>query len=242
LRKQDQFELVFRNFVTDFGGTVLAEASGGHTADYLFPKHNIIAELKSLTVDQTDSMERKLTPVIMDWIRKNGQIPNGVREGDKYVVEIKNMPPEIQTVWLKFLKASAEVLIRDANRQIRDTKQRLALPSAKGLMIIANEGNPYHNDPRSFRLLLGDILRKRTPQGDLRFPHINAAVNFSVKDVKARDQGMYFWANLQMSQAPDEDVSPMVNFQKELQQAWYRYIEKVCHVEVRQHSEASATP
>jgi hypothetical protein len=242
VKKQNPFEFIFHDFVTDFGGEVLPEAPDGHTADYLFPKHNIIAELKSLTVDQTEDMNQKLTPAVMEWIKKSGRKPVGVVGGDKYVVEIKDMPPEIQDVWLKWLKAPADILIRDANRQIRDTKERLRLLSAKGLILIANEANVYHNHPEDYKRLIVEILRKRTPQGDLRFPHIHAAVYFSVKDVKSRDQGMYFWANLQMRQTPDEDMTPMAEFQKELQQAWYRYIEKVCQIEVRRHSGPVGSP
>lgn len=48
---------------------------------------------------------------------------------------------------------------------------------------------------------------------------------------------MYFWANLQMKQAPDEDTSPMATFQAELQQGWYRYIEELIGIEIRQHSQ-----
>jgi len=106
VKKQNPFEFIFHDFVTDFGGEVLPEVPDGHTADYLFPKHNIIAELKSLTVDQTENMNRKLTPAVMEWIKKSGRKPVGVVEGDKYMVEIKDMPPEIQDVWLKWLKSA----------------------------------------------------------------------------------------------------------------------------------------
>ena len=236
LKKQNPFESIFHDFVTDFGGDVLPEAPDGHTADYLFPKHNIIAELKLLTVDQTEDMNRKLSPAVIEWIRKNGRIPVGVFEGDKCMVEIKDMPPEIQDLWLKLLKGPIDILIRDANRQIRDTKERLNMPLAKGMLLIANEANVYHSVPEDYRRLIAEILRKRTQLGELRFPHINAAVYFSLKDVKSRHEGMYFWDPLQMKQTPDEDVTPMAEFQKELQQAWYRYIEKACQIEVRQHS------
>jgi hypothetical protein len=91
--------------------------------------------------------------------------------------------------------------------------------------------------PDSFTRLIAEILRKRTQAGDLRYPHINGAVYFSLKDVKSRDEGMYFWANLQMKQEPNEDVSPMTTLQNELEQAWYRYVEKSFRIRVRQHSQ-----
>jgi hypothetical protein len=237
VKKSNPFECFFRGFVEDFGGEVLSEAQEGSTADYFFRSQDIVAELKTLTVDQTDDINRKLTPRVLEWIRKNGQIPSGLTEGSKHFVAFKDMPREIQIFWLSLLKAAIEPLIRDANKQIRDTKLRMNLRSAKGMMLIANGSNLYHDHPDSFRRLIAEVLRKRTPTGDLRFPYINAAVCFSFNDVKSRDEGMYYWANLQMKQTPDEDTGPIATFQAELQQSWYRYIQKLIGIEVRQHSQ-----
>jgi hypothetical protein len=239
VQKQNPIEPFFHAFVTDFGGEVLPEAPEGHTADYLFRKQLIIGELKTLSADQTDDMNRKLAPKVREWVRKNGQLPPGISQGNKYIVTIRDMPREIQDFWLKILKASVDSLVRDAHRQIRDTKNRMGLPSGKGLLFIGNQSNVYHDHPDSFRRLIAEVLRKRTSGGDLRYPHINAVVYFSLGGVKSRDEGMPFWANLQMRHAPDEDVAPMVGFQKELQQAFYHYIEKVTGVAVRQHAQAA---
>jgi hypothetical protein len=56
MRKQNEFELVFRDFVSGFGGEVLTETSDGKIADYVFHRHNIVAELKCLMEDQTKAM------------------------------------------------------------------------------------------------------------------------------------------------------------------------------------------
>ena len=48
LKKNSTFEGIFHDFVNDFGGEVLPEAQDGCTADYLFRKQNVIAELKGL--------------------------------------------------------------------------------------------------------------------------------------------------------------------------------------------------
>lgn len=239
VRKQNPFESIFQDFVLDFGGEVLPEVSQGCSADYFFRRHNLVAELKSLTVDQTNEISSKPTPKVSSWVSANGQIPPGIVKSGQHFIAFKDMPREIQDFWLRLLKGSTEPLIRDANRQIRDTKSRMNLPSAKGILIIANEGNSYHDHPDSHRRLIAEILRKRTPTGELRYPHINGAVHFSIKDVKSRDEGMYFWANLQMKQSPAEDVQPIADFQRDLQQAWYNYLERKAGIKVRQHTEPS---
>jgi hypothetical protein len=134
-----------------------------------------------------------------------------------------------------------DTLVRDSNRQVRDTKIRMGLPAAKGMILIANQSNFYHDHPDSFRRLIAEILRKRTNSGALRYPHINAAVYFSFQGVMSRDEGMNFWANLQMKQAPDEDVSSIIRFQKHLQQAFYQYIEKTTGIKVRQHARTASS-
>lgn len=101
--------------------------------------------------------------------------------------------------------------------------------------MISNTSNTYHNDPVGFRLILGNLLSKRDPRGALRYPHIQGAVFFSWKDVKSLKEDMYFWAPLQMKQTPDEDVSDIINFQRDLQQGWYRFITEATGTEIRQH-------
>lgn len=237
-KKSNPFEAVFHDFINWFGGEVLPEAPDGHTADYLFQKENIIAELKTMTIDQTEDANRKLTPYVEQWAKKHNRMPEGTSVDGKFVVDLKNMPPEIQEVWVKMLKAQAEDLIKQANRQIRDTKERMSMPNAKGMILIANEANVYHNHPDSYRRLMAEILRKRTQTGELRFNHIHAGVYFSLGAVTSRDEGMYFWANLQMRRIPDEDLTPIIKFQKALQQSWYKYIEERFGIEVRQHQKA----
>lgn len=147
--KLNPFETAFHKFVADFGGEGLPEAPNGHTADYYFRGSNVIAELKTLTEDITGRMRERLAPTVLAWVRKKGAVPPGWFEGSQYIMDMRNMPHEILDEWTRLLKVPVDHLIGDANRQIRDTKDRLSLPSAKGLIIIANEANRYHNDPDS---------------------------------------------------------------------------------------------
>lgn len=232
----NKYEEVFKDFVKGFGGEVLPSIRGSKSADYLFRKQNVVAELKCLMEDQTDRMNRNLSPILRDWIEKNKGFPPGLElEGNRYSIEIRNAPKEIQDEWLEILKGPLSDLMGDANRQIRATIQRESLDTAKGLVLIFNAGNFLHNRPKDFRTILVDVLRKRTEDGKRRFPHIHAVVYFSYETVKTHEQNMSFWADVQLQITPDEDVTPMQTFQKELQQAWYAYIERTTGRIVRQH-------
>jgi hypothetical protein len=146
--QHSQFEDRFRTFVEGFGGEVLPEPSDAKTADYLFRKQNIVAEQKCLVQDQTDKINQKLNPVVNAWIKKHNRYPPGSFESGKYIIEIKNAPPEIRDAWLKMLVAPLSDLIAEANRQIRATIRRHKLKDAKGMVLIFNEGNPLHNRRR----------------------------------------------------------------------------------------------
>jgi hypothetical protein len=47
---------------------------------------------------------------------------------------------------------------------------------------------------------------------------------------------MSFWAPMQVQVAPGDDMKPMEQFQKDLQQGWYSYVEKISGRPVRQHA------
>jgi len=231
--KQNDFEMVFREFVSAFGGEVLPEPSDTKIADYAFRKQNVVAELKCLMEDQTDAMNQKVTQAARDWWRKHRKIPSGYDSSKP--LEIATAPKEIADRWLEILKTPIENFIRDANRQIRETKKRLNMPDAKGLVLIFNQANSLHNRPKDFRLLTASVLRKRDKDKVRRFPHIHGLVYFSYDTVKTETENMNFWAPLQLTDG-NEDVTPMKDLQRELEHAWYAFVEKKWGKTVRKFS------
>jgi hypothetical protein len=233
MKQQNEFEPIFQDFVKKFGGEVLPQTSDAKIADYLFREQNIVAELKCLVCDQTAEMNSKLTRVVREVVKKNESL---LSLCDGKPLEIAKAPKEISDPWLQILIAPLENVIRDANRQIRSTKERLNLPSAKGLLLIFNQGNLLHNRPQDFRLLVAKILRKKMPSKELKFTNISGVVYFSYETVKTEQQNMSFWASMQIQIAPNEDLTPMEQFQKTLQQGWYSYVERISGRRVRQHA------
>lgn len=233
MKPQEEFEELFRDFVKGFGGEVLPEPSDTKIADYLFRKENIVAELKCLVLDQTAPMNTKLTQVVKDVVKQN---ENLLAFCDGKPLEIAKAPKEISDPWLDILTAPLEGIVESANRQIRSTKERLTLPTAQGLLLIFNYGNPLHNRPKDFRLLLAKVLRKKWPNKELRFTHIHGVVYFSYETVRTQEQDMSFWAPMQIQVALGDDMKPMEKFQKDLQQGWYAYVEKISGRPVRQQA------
>src|SRR5580698_75045 len=117
--KAEEFESFFRSFAISLGAEPIQETNAGPTADYFFPKANVIAELKTLVADQKKVIDGKLSERILAWVRKNG-LPSGMSIVDGTPsLAIKDAPEEIQAYWLELLTASIEPMVRSANSQIR---------------------------------------------------------------------------------------------------------------------------
>ena len=235
MNKPNPFEEYFQGCVRDFGGTLLAEATGNdegvRTADYHFPKHNVIAELKTLMQDSTAKMNAMMLEAIKEWGGDPRTIPMATDEnGLRYVTE---MPEEISKHWFAKHFAEVETHVRDANKQIAQTKQRFNLQSNKGIILVSNAGNPYHNNPKAYRELLGALTLKRTATGERRFPNIDGGVYFSDK-LPSREAGMPFWAPFHIEE-PGDNNAELSAFMLELRTHWYKYIENTTGVIVRQH-------
>jgi hypothetical protein len=231
-----EFENFFQGLVRSLGGVVLDEAEEGRTADFKFIEDNVIAELKTMFVDTSDETNKKVVTVVGEWIRKNGRMPSGtIIEGNQVFYQLATIEPEIAQKWLNILRQYAERQVKDANAQIAETKVRESMPTARGVLFICNPNNTYHNDPESYRQLLGNILRKRRQDGSLRYPHIQGVVYFSTNEVKSAREDGYFWTPLQMQARPDEDISDIVAFQRKMRDGFYKYITDTLGIEIRQH-------
>ena len=104
-------------------------------------------------------------------------------------------------------------IVGEANKQIKQTKKDQNLPDAKGLLLIANDGN-FAWAPDMMAILLGSILSSED------FSAINAVVYFSV-DVKIEGTPLgeaSFWIPWLRARAGKRSVS--AEFLDRLNSAW----------------------
>lgn len=215
---EGDFEGHFRRFVQGCGGELIPEADV-ERADFLFPKDDVVAELKTLQEDARLEHAQKLQALANDWSRRGL-----VRAYGRVVFSLQTMNPECQREWLRVLQAPVGNLIRKANRQIRSAKAALNRPTAKGLLIIANDGNLLHTSPTDYMILVSRVLQKKTPTGAKQFPEVQGVVYFSYR-VPSRSEGMPFWISGDTN--PKGGDPQMREFQKRLRTHWYAYIQKV---------------
>jgi hypothetical protein len=135
-------EETFNEFVEKLGGELVEKAlpqtAGEKRADYLFRTSRIIAELKCLERDAfTPDYYQKLQALANGWMARRLLLVYGQVD-----IELKKLPAQCQTEWLRLLEQPLNrAIVSRANRQIRETKNFLRWPDAKGVLFIANEGN-----------------------------------------------------------------------------------------------------
>jgi hypothetical protein len=134
-------------------------------------------------------------------------------------------PEEIRKGWAKILSDPVENIIKKAHRQIRDTKKSKNFPSARGVVLIFNEGNLLHNRPQDFARIAGEVIQKPNSDQTRRFPHIDGMVYFSGESVTTVDEvtgkSMPFWGPFQVA---GDGAEEMKRFQNELKEGWFQYV------------------
>jgi hypothetical protein len=166
-------------FVKGIGGELISELVGNNTppssADYLFRRYNVIAELKTLQVDSFgDPLCRKLGARMGDWLTNSRLLPYGTTRFDS-----KRLSPESQNEMFDVIAAPLKNhVVYSASKQIESTKEVLSMPDAKGLLWVASDGNEALQ-PDAVWFLLKRILQKRHENGALCYSNIHGLAYFN---------------------------------------------------------------
>jgi hypothetical protein len=142
---------------------------GIQIADYMFLERQIVCEIKTLNKDTKEKIE-KIIEDLKD--REDYPIFYGEWGVDKIIKNLSNKE-EIQRKMAESATSPIEDMIKDANRQIRDTKRLFGLPYAKGIVIIINESVDILDADLS-KWRINRCLTKKTKSGTSRFESIDA--------------------------------------------------------------------
>ncbi len=196
-------------------------------ADYVFQSDYVIAELKSLQREIfTWECVQKLNVLLQSWSARH--LIRGVY--GRVQVSFRQLPVLCQQELFQLLAAPLQNhVIAAANRQIRETKDTLGMPDAKGVLILANDGADL--DPYNLIAFVTGILKKRHPDGSLQYSSIDGASFFSLTKLvsaPASPTPMFFWFNGLRDQA-NKDLG---DFLDRLEASLYKYLSQRLGVEV----------
>jgi hypothetical protein len=205
------------------GGQVLDRVLGGarpfKNADYYFPQEQVVAELKVLSEDilQKEDFVRATSDLYARWTRE-GKVQRG--PSGRRALRTRDLPEECARELLGLLRSRLESsTIKNANKQIRDTKKHLQVPDAVGLLIIANDGNFAFKPDVLFHLLAHSLKG--------RYRSIDALIFFTANEPLSlpgfEHEGANLWTNLVV----DGRRSLPEGFSDRLGSEWYRLYSKL---------------
>jgi hypothetical protein len=214
-------EYQFTSFVRGFGGEVVADLLPRGkppplNADYFLFGREVVAELKCLEQDyfRDARVGEKLAKLANEWVRAGllglEQIATG-----RFSTETLPETCALQaiSVFAKPLKAA----VIHANKQLKATKTHFQLPRAKGLLILANDGN-FSLNPELTMHVLGRLFREH-------FSAIESYIYFAprlvTKIAGVTDQGR-IWIS-----GPTRGAGTGVSSElmKRIEEGWHRYVQ-----------------
>lgn len=145
--------------------------SGKEKADYLLDTRQVVIELKSIQDERAKGIAE-----IIDRERNEADWPAVAVESDLQDV-LRRHPrgKEINARLYKSVTASIEGLYKKANRQIRETKAALGLHSARGLLVLTNEGVDVL-EPKILIDKLNRLMLQKKEGGRLCFSEIQSVL------------------------------------------------------------------
>lgn len=173
------------------GGVLLDDTHGPNNptkADYWFPEDNVVGELKCLSDNYFDdhSFGEWLNRQYQDWVRRKLARPITGRA----VVNLAQLPPICAHEVTSFLRKKLDGSLKQANSQIKHSRQELGAGSALGLLILVNDGNAAL-PPGMVR----NIVARSLPT---KFSGINSIIHFTANmpsDLKRIDKDVLFWCD-----------------------------------------------
>jgi hypothetical protein len=197
------------------GGVVSDDARDSHkpkNADYWFPPHGVVVELKSLSADLLKSQDwnEHVAELYASWVSR-GIVPPAP-EGTKLRLNLQSIPRECAVDVLNYIRRRLERHVEEANAQIKATKVTLGLRDATGLLLIANEGD-YGAKLSAVMNSLARCLR-------VECTSINSVIYFSVNmrvAVPNRAENAMFWADPDI---PGREPVPR-DFRQRLREAFF---------------------
>lgn len=153
-------------------------------ADYWFEAQLVVGELKCLQADWANDFSTYAPKMFAEWV-KSGALPMPPTPR----VFTRDLPIEYARRIVEPLRRRLQTgIVQHASKQIKQTKDFLKAPHAKGLLMLANDGNLLL-DPDTLNALLGNVLNRPS------YSSINSVVFFSVNETLAIPGGAHgpFW-------------------------------------------------
>lgn len=218
--------------VRAIGGRVFADDAPSspdfQNADYVFAEAGTIGELKSLEHDtrSESSFKAFVSERYASWVAAGLVPPLVAHPHSQVLIDSRTLPIECAKEIVEQLRTRVMKRVKKANTQISSTKQRLGMTDAKGLLLLANEGDLILEPECVFH-----ILDRLFMTGNFR--SINTVIYFTVNtplNVHGQPKPAHLWVNCVLRD-PIGNRDPVPDsISRSLQHAWHRRMDEIAGV------------
>lgn len=226
-----KLEPLFDEFVYGIGGEridrIIQQPQGVRNADYYFHRQGYVAELKCLEIDSFGAnYQRQMNALVESWILRGLLVDSGTIE-----LALRKVPSQCQEEWMRLIERPLQKhVITSANSQIKESKELLGIPEAKGIVLVASDGNTSLQ-PYAVLFSIDRILRKKKATGERQYSSIDGVCYFSL-NMQVRVPGLpvpaVFWCGGPRDQSDDVTRA----FCDDLDCAWHRYQCRIAGIEI----------
>ena len=212
-QKFPTLESAFNEFVKSVGGELIGDLLPSNqsvtskNADYLSRQQNVIAELKCLQKNfyETEEDKERVYKKLETRIRNGPLTEEDVFNEDGALRIFETIKADI--------KRTLEGVFHQAKKQIKQTKDVLQMPDAKGLLFLANEGNYFYQFSTKIFTDILDELFESDPRS------IEGYAFFATNKVTEHKQNVIIWIANSTSKDPAYD-----KFVDELGRKWSEFV------------------
>ncbi len=176
----------------------LPNEKGRKLADLVFPDYGLLVEVKSITADRGNSP--RLTAVLSEMY--NAYVVRGEVDPieGRQTVLLKDLPPQLAWEFLQEIGPRVRHEIKVANRQIRETAERLKWSDSMGVVLIVTPAHFWLHA----RIVSDIVIRTLTKDS---FRSINGAVVFDAWTLREGEPDRMLMA--QPVSSPDRALPPI---------------------------------
>jgi hypothetical protein len=218
---------LLRQFMREIGGEVLQERRGIRMADFRY--QNLVIELKTLQGDRSGLINLETKKMFQKWMQQGKLVAFG-----QPLVRLQSVRPECQKEWIGLYAKVVKPILVDKNQQIKSTKAALNIPEAKGVLLLANEGD-FSQHPVDFAKLCGMIVYEKGAKRR-KFTGIDAVVVMSlhlrIKSNAVPSGQTFYWVS-EILNPGDVELLHTLN---ELSDMWRNFLEKTTGLKLRNHN------
>lgn len=191
--------------------TVVGLTPDFENADYLFPKNEVVIELKEIQTDwpRLSEYQEKIGDLFCKCIA-TGRISMAHLDGSL------PMPRDVRRDFMQILRKPIKRILEKANRQIRNTHLSLAHRNGKGVVILVIDGLQSVAPVNTMALVTKILLHD--------YSSITAVIAVTVNEyagVAGDDYARLLWIPAYQDGAPDW----LVDFVDDLGRRWFEHID-----------------